>query len=129
MGDSSDMTDAEKTETSQDTLTTYQAQACQAVRVWSVYIAFYAVAVMLIVVTFRSDQNGIQNLLIELVNDPAVWGIVLMPPLFIMFLRWSALELVTQLLGAELDSNSIPNSMQGSTGHRSNRPYLQMLIC
>jgi len=104
MGDSSDMTDVEKTETSRDTLTTYQAQACQAVRVWSVYITFYAVVVMLIVVTFRSDQNGIQNLLLALVNDPAVWGMVLMPPLFMMFLRWSALELVTQLLGAKLDS-------------------------
>ncbi len=98
------MTDAEKIETSQDTLTTYQAKACQTVRVWSVYMTFYAVAVMLVVVTLRSDQSGIQNLLLKLAKDPAVWGMVLMPPLFMMFLRWSALELVTQLFGAELDS-------------------------
>lgn len=100
------MTDAEKTETSENTLTTYQAKACQAVRAWSVYITFYAVALMLVVVTFRSNQNGIQNLLLELAKDPAVWGLVLMPPLFMMFLRWSALELVTQLLDAKPDAKS-----------------------
>ncbi len=100
------MTDAEKTGIPENTLTTYQAQACQAVRAWSVYITFYAVAVILVVVTFRSDQNGIQNLLLELAKDPAVWGLVLMPPLFMMFLRWSALELVTQLLGAKTDAKS-----------------------
>ena len=98
------MTDAEKKELSQDTLTTYQARACQAVRVWSVYITFYALAVMLVVVTYRSDHHGIQSLIIALAKDPAIWGIMLMPPLFMMFLRWWALELVSHLLAPELDT-------------------------
>lgn len=98
------MADAEKTGHSPNTLTDCQAKACQAVRGWSVYITFYAVAVMLVVVTFRSENNGMSNLMLELVKDPAVWGIVLMPPLFMMFLRWSVLELVTKLFDPELDN-------------------------
>lgn len=100
------MSDSGKNEQIQDRLTIYQSMACKAVQRWSVTIAYYAVIFILITLTTRSDSGGISGLLLGLLKDPAIWGIALMPPVFMMFLRWSAMDLATQL--HDLDTKQTP---------------------
>lgn len=99
------MTGPDKNEQA-DSLTTYQSMARSAVRGWTVYITFYSVAFTLVALTTRNNFDNLSGLLMNLAKDPAIWGIILMPPLFMMFLRWSAMDLATRL--HNLDSEPAP---------------------
>lgn len=94
-----------------DRLTNYQSMARRAVLGWSVYITYYAVAFILIALTMRNDSGGISSLLLGLSKDPAIWGIVLMPPLFMIFLRWSVMDLATRLHNLDSDQTPIEQAL------------------
>jgi len=100
------MSDPENTERSKDRLTHYQTMACRAARGWSLYITYYAAIFILIVMATHHDHGDASTILTEILQDPAIWGIAIMPPLFMMFMRWSAMDLATQL--HNLDSDQTP---------------------
>jgi len=89
-----------------DRLSTYQNMAKHAVRAWSVYITYYAIAIVLVIITTHKSFETLSGFLLDLAEDPIFWFVVIMPPLLVFYLRWSVMELATRL--HNVDSEYVP---------------------
>lgn len=105
------MADPDKNDQSKDSLTTYQKIALSTVRRWLIYVTCYALAVLLLAVTLRSSNSTFSEIFPELLKDPAIWGVVLMPPLLMIFMRWSVMDMVTQLHNLDADQSPLEDSI------------------